>query len=517
MHVGVIPAFRECPFTNLNVMANELNITRGCSDIKSDGADAHTCKLDEGCKLHVTDWLEDIPTTETMHDIVEVRFKNTRKGFYKNVNQLSLSVGDIVAVEASPGHDIGIVSLTGELVHEQMRRNEADTRNAEYKKVYRKAKSSDVDKWKEAISLEHLTMIKARKIAVDLRLNMKIGDVEYQGDRTKAIFYYIADDRVDFRELIKVLADAFKVRIEMKQIGARQEAGRIGGIGSCGRELCCSSWMVNFVSVSTTSAKYQELSLNPKKLAGQCIKLKCCLNYELDTYMDARKDFPDPSVALETQSGLAYHHKTDVHRRMMWYGFSGNENEPMNLIPMPVERVKEVMDLNKRGIKVKTLAVIEDDKPIADFTSQERPMHQQRPGQGQRPHQDNQQRHSKQQPGQHQVQQQNHNRNKNRNQDRRNRPNNEQGQQAQGTEQQAQGQNPNQNQNPNRNQNQNRNQNRNQNNQRNDRRNEQRNDQRNNPNNQQGGDRSEQRTVIRKSDLPKDTPSNPNPTNPTEQ
>jgi len=321
-----------------------------------DAADTYFCKIDYGTKLHVTNWMpHGMVSPCKVFDIVEVRFKNTRKGFYNNVNGLLLKAGDVVAVEASPGHDIGIVSLTGELVYEQMRRYGIDYKTAEFRKIYRKARTNDIEKWKEAIAREHDTMIQARRIAADLNLMMKIGDVEYQGDGTKAIFYYIANDRVDFRELIKVLAATFQVRIEMKQIGARQEAGRIGGIGPCGRELCCSSWMINFVSVSTQAARYQELSLNPKKLAGQCIKLKCCLNYELDAYLDRRKDFPDPSVPLETRDGIMVHFKTDVHRRMMWYGPKVSGNEPLTLTPVPVERVKEIQELNKKGIKVKTL------------------------------------------------------------------------------------------------------------------------------------------------------------------
>ena len=238
------------------------------------------------CKLHVYDWLADVPGNEQDCDLVEVQFKNTRKGYYRNSNGLHLEKGDIVAVEASPGHDIGTVTMTGRLVPLQMRKT-MGKKEVEVKRVYRKAKQVDMDKYHEAKSREHDTMIRSRQIAASLNLNMKIGDVEYQGDCNKAIFYYIADARVDFRQLIKVLADAFKVRIEMKQIGARQEAGRIGGIGPCGRELCCAAWMSNFVSVSTSAARYQDLSLNPLKLAGQCAKLKCCLNYEVDAYVEA--------------------------------------------------------------------------------------------------------------------------------------------------------------------------------------------------------------------------------------
>lgn len=307
-----------------------------------------------GCsKLDSINWLGNVPMASCYNDIVEIRFKNTRKGFYRNVNKIRLRKGDVVAVEATPGHDIGIVSLTGELVLGQMKKYSIPADSDDLKKIYRKVKEADVDKWKEAIAQEHSTMIKSRKIAEDLKLDMKIGDVEYQGDMTKAIFYYIADERVDFRELIKVLADEFKVRIEMKQIGARQEAGRIGGIGSCGRELCCSSWITNFVSVTTNAARYQEVSLNPQKLAGQCGKLKCCLNYELHCYLDAQKGFPENTEILETEKGTAYHQKTDVYRHIMWYGFE--KETASNLIPVPIERVKEILEINSSGKKVKNL------------------------------------------------------------------------------------------------------------------------------------------------------------------
>jgi cell fate regulator YaaT (PSP1 superfamily) len=307
-----------------------------------------------GCsKLATTDWLKDVPGASHFNDIIEVRFKNTRKGYYRNVYNIRFSSGDVVAVEASPGHDIGIVSLTGELVLRQLQKYGISRDSEDLKKIYRKAKPADIDKWKDSIRLEHDTMIRSRQIAEELNLAMKIGDVEYQGDRTKAIFYYIADERVDFRQLIKVLADAFRVRIEMRQIGARQEAGRIGGIGSCGRELCCASWMTSFVSVTTNAARYQEVSLNPQKLAGQCGKLKCCLNYELNAYLDAQKDFPDRNIALETLDGPAYHQKTDIYRSLFWYGFE-KENAP-NLIPVPVERVRDIIRLNKQGKKVKYL------------------------------------------------------------------------------------------------------------------------------------------------------------------
>ncbi len=314
-----------------------------------------------GGKLNVYDWLHDVPESVLCPDIVEVKFKNTRKGFYQNVNKLKLKQGDIIAVEASPGHDIGIVSLTGDLVVEQMRKQRLNPETYEAKKVYRKAKPLDIEKWQEAIALEHKTMIKARQISAELRLNMKIGDVEYQGDKTKAIFYYIADERVDFRQLIKVLAEEFRIRIEMRQIGARQEAGRIGGIGPCGRELCCASWITNFVSVTTNSARYQDISLNPQKLAGQCSKLKCCLNFELDCYIDAQKDFPNTQIPLETKDGLAYHQKTDIFKRIMWYSF--DKSTTLNLIEISVDRVKEIIRLNKKGIKVDTL-IEEEKQPV---------------------------------------------------------------------------------------------------------------------------------------------------------
>ena len=314
-------------------------------------AEVPPCELDCCSNLKSYDWLHDLPVERRKTDVAEIKFKNTRKGFYFNSNNLRLKKGDLVAVEASPGHDIGIVTLTGELVYRQMKKYRVAYVEDGLKKIYRKAKTNDLQKWKEAIRMEHSTMIKARQIAADLKLDMKIGDVEYQGDKTKAIFYYIADERVDFRELIKVLAEEFHIRVEMRQIGARQEAGRIGGIGPCGRELCCSTWMVNFVSVTTSAAKYQELSLNPQKLAGQCGKLKCCLNYELDCYLDALRDFPDISVVLETEGGMLYHQKTDVFNRLMWY--STEKESAVNLVAIPVDRVREIIEMNRKGIRVK--------------------------------------------------------------------------------------------------------------------------------------------------------------------
>ena len=300
------------------------------------------------CKLQSFNWLEDVPGGMNDFDIVEVHFKNTRKGFYRNSQHLPLEVGDVVAVEANPGHDIGTVAMVGKLVQLQMKR--ANLRpGVEILRVFRKAKPNDLEVYEAAKAKEIDTMIRSRQIAADLKLNMKIGDVEYQGDGNKAIFYYIADDRVDFRQLIKVLAEKFKVRIEMKQIGARQEAGRIGGIGPCGRPLCCSSWMTNFVSVATGAARYQDISLNPQKLAGQCAKLKCCLNFEVDTYVEASKQLPQRDLPLETKDNTYYHFKTDIFKRLITY--STDKSMPANLVTIPAERVYEVIALNKNGVK----------------------------------------------------------------------------------------------------------------------------------------------------------------------
>lgn len=312
----------------------------------------------EGCfKLHETPWLEEYPDNIPT-DIFEVRFKNTRRSYYQNTSGLDLRRGDIVAVEASPGHDIGIVSLTGDMVARQMRRVGFNPFNGEYKKIYRKAKPYDIERWQEAIALEHETMIAARQIASDMGLNMKIGDVEYQGDKIKAIFYYIADERVDFRELIKVFADRFRIRIEMKQIGARQEAGRIGGIGACGRELCCASWISNFSSVTTNAARMQELSLNPQKLAGQCSKLKCCLMYEYDVYADARRGMPRVKEPLQTLDGDYHLIKSDPLARTM--SFSSSKDTLANVVTLDIARVKEIIALNRAGRKAET---IEGDMP----------------------------------------------------------------------------------------------------------------------------------------------------------
>ncbi|MEN6455043.1 MAG: regulatory iron-sulfur-containing complex subunit RicT [Prolixibacteraceae bacterium] len=322
---------------------DNLSIDRGCC-MKEGGS----C-----CKLEVYDWLNDVEHMTDPEGIVEVRFKNTRKDYFRNINNLKLKAGDLVAVEANPGHDIGIVSLVGELVKLQMKKHKVTLINGEIRKVYRKAKAADLEKWREAMALEHQTMIKSRQIAAELNLDMKIGDVEYQGDKTKAIFYYIAEGRVDFRQLIKVLAETFHIRIEMKQIGARQEAGRIGGIGPCGRELCCATWISSFVSVTTNSARYQEISLNPQKLAGQCGKLKCCLNFELDSYIDAQKDFPSANIPLETEQGQYRFMKADIFGRLMYYiEDSKNGSSP---IAVPVDRVREIIQVNKKGKKVSQL------------------------------------------------------------------------------------------------------------------------------------------------------------------
>jgi cell fate regulator YaaT (PSP1 superfamily) len=322
----------------------------GCGSVPSGCRNNGSCGTGGCNKLNVFDWLSnmELPSGVKNFDIVEIRFKNSRKEFFKNVDTLELNVGDIIAVEANPGHDIGVVSLTGELVKIQMKKRGLKLDSEEVKKVYRKARPGDVQKWQEAQALENDTMYKARTIANKLKLDMKISDVEYQGDKTKAIFYYTADGRVDFRELIKLLAEEFKIRIEMRQIGARQEAGRLGGIGSCGRELCCSTWLTDFRSVSTNAARYQQLALNPLKLAGQCGKLKCCLNYELDSYLDALKIFPEDANNLEAENGRAFHQKTDIFKKLMWYSYSDN---PGLFIPLAIDRVKEVLAMNKEGKK----------------------------------------------------------------------------------------------------------------------------------------------------------------------
>jgi len=322
----------------------------GCSTGRGCGTSSSGCSSKSGgCnKLNVTNWLNDIelPFGQEPFDCVEVRFKNNRKEFFRNTDKLSLNVGDVVAVEAASGHDIGTVSLAGELVKKQMRKHKVDLDSKEILKIYRLANDGDVKKWMTAQKREEDTMFKARTIAIAYGLQMKISDVEYQGDNSKAIFYYTAETRVDFRELIKKLAEEFKIRIEMKQIGVRQEASRLGGIGSCGRELCCSTWLTDFRSVSTSAARYQQLSLNPEKLAGQCGKLKCCLNYELDAYTDALKDFPDTSINLKTKKGEAFYRKMDIFSNTLWYSY---KDDPVRFIEMKLDRVNEIIAMNKKN------------------------------------------------------------------------------------------------------------------------------------------------------------------------
>lgn len=319
------------------------------------GCDRGLCH--RGCdrsnkQLNTFDWLADIPGNTDTTDLVEVQFKNTRKGYFHNINNLDLKKGDIVAVEANPGHDIGVVTLTGRLVALQIKK--ANLKSADdIKRIYRIAKVVDMEKYQEAKSREHATMIQSRQIAKDLGLQMKIGDVEYQGDCNKAIFYYIADERVDFRQLIKVLADTFHVRIEMKQIGARQEAGRIGGTGPCGRELCCATWMKNFISVSTNAARFQDISLNPQKLAGMCAKLKCCLNYEVDDYVEASKRLPNKDIQLQTIDGDYYYFKADILAGLITY--STDKRLAANLETITAERAHEIIEMNKRGEKPDSL------------------------------------------------------------------------------------------------------------------------------------------------------------------
>lgn len=299
-------------------------------------------------KLHCYNYLADVPGGFADYEFVEVQFKNTRKGFYKNSLNLPLEIGEWVAVEAAPGHDIGQVTLTGQLVKLRMRKANIKS-DSEVKRVFRKARPADMEKFEEAKARENDTMIRSRKIAESLGLNMKIGDVEYQGDGNKAIFYYIADERVDFRQLIKVLAETFRVRIEMKQIGARQEAGRIGGIGPCGRPLCCSSWMTNFISVATSAARYQDISLNPQKLAGQCAKLKCCLNFEVDAYVESVKTLPSRDIRLETADATYYHFKTDIFKRELTY--STDKQIAANLVTIDADRAFEIINMNRHGEK----------------------------------------------------------------------------------------------------------------------------------------------------------------------
>ncbi len=329
-------------------MQNKFTLNNGNCEL---GANA--CRRNSLHMLPVTDWLADLPENISETDLVEVQFKNTRKGYYHNSSHLPLKKGDVVTVEANPGHDIGEVSLTGRLVAMQMQKNHIDLTRYEIRNIYRFATEQDLRKCEEAKAKEQQTMIRARQLAKDLQLQMKIGDVEYQGDGTKAIFYYIADERVDFRQLIKVYAETFRVRIEMKQIGARQEAGRIGGTGPCGRELCCSTWLTNFRSVNTNAPRLQNISLNPQKLAGQCAKLKCCLNFEVPVYEDATRDFPDRRINLETQDGTWYFFSANPLKREITY--SSAPGKPVNLHTLTPEQANEIIALNNEGKKPYTL------------------------------------------------------------------------------------------------------------------------------------------------------------------
>ena len=321
----------------------EMPIKVGC-----DRGLCHAAVGRQDRQLNTYDWLADVPGNADVTDLVEVQFKHTRKGYYHNVNHLDLKKGDVVAVEASPGHDIGVVTLTGRLVKLQVKKVNLKSAD-DIKRIYRIARTSDMEKYREAKAREHNTMIESRQIAKGLGLDMKIGDVEYQGDGNKAIFYYIADERVDFRQLIKDLAAAFHVRIEMKQIGARQEAGRIGGTGPCGRELCCATWMKNFSSVSTNAARFQDISLNPQKLAGMCAKLKCCLNYEVDDYVEAGKRLPNKDVVLQTQDADYHLFKSDILAGMVTY--STDKNIAANIETITAERAKQIIEMNRQGEK----------------------------------------------------------------------------------------------------------------------------------------------------------------------
>jgi len=342
----------------------------GCDNCSSGGGCAPAgCQSNGSCmtngcnKLDVYDWLShmDMPSNYIPFNIVEVRFKGSRKDFYINHENLYLEMGEPVAVEtATGGYDIGYISLTGELVRLQLKKSRVETSSVE-KKIFRKATSNDMDKYQAAKDLEWETMHKARKLALDLGLSMKLSDVDYQGDKTKATFYYTAEGRVDFRELIKRMAETFRIRIEMRQIGMRQEASRLGGIGSCGRELCCSTWLTDFKTVSTAAARYQNLSLNTLKLAGQCGKLKCCLNYELDTYMDALKDIPNDIDRLETKRGMARLQKTDIFKRLMWFSFPGDEN----WISLEIDKVKQIAEGNKDGIIPEDLIEVKETVEVA--------------------------------------------------------------------------------------------------------------------------------------------------------
>ncbi|MFJ1351098.1 stage 0 sporulation family protein [Capnocytophaga canimorsus] len=336
----------------------DINSPKGC---KNNGV----CGTDGCNKLSVFDWLSNLqmPGGEVKFDCVEVRFKNSRKEYFRNSENLPLQMGDVVATEANPGHDVGIVTLTGELVRLQMKKNKVNWHDEKLPKVYRKANQKDLDIWQEVRAKEEKVQKQSRELAIALGLEMKISDVEFQGDGSKATFYYTAEERVDFRQLIKDMAKTFSTRIEMRQIGFRQEASRLGGIGSCGRELCCSTWLTDFRSVTTAAARYQQLSLNPQKLAGQCGKLKCCLNYELDTYLDALRDFPKMETKLLTEKGRATCQKIDIFKRFMWFTY---DDESINWHKLTVDQVNEIITQNKKGVKI---AALEDFALVAEETT----------------------------------------------------------------------------------------------------------------------------------------------------
>ena len=334
------------------IESKQYDCSRGCTVERADSGELE-CNYRQGCcKLEVYDWLQGV-NQEQFNEYFEVRFKNTRKGIYRNASGQSVKTGDLVIVEAANGHDLGIVTLEGPIVGRQMKCKRVNPETFEFKRIYRKAKLFDIEKWQEAIAREHETMIRSRQIAAELGLEMKIGDVEFQGDGTKAIFYYIADGRVDFRQLIKVFAEEFRIRIEMKQIGARQEAGLIGGLGVCGRELCCSNYISTFQSITTSAARVQDLSLNPQKLAGQCGKLKCCLNYETAAYMDAQSRIPKVNNPLEFEDGLAYLMKTDILREVMYISY--DPSSLANLYPLYAEEVWDIIKMNRNGIRPESL------------------------------------------------------------------------------------------------------------------------------------------------------------------
>jgi len=339
---------------------------RGCEITHNENGDTSCSYNPNCCKLSVFNWLDGI-TQQDMANLFEVRFKNTRKGIYKNESGQNLRIGEFVVVEAQNGYDLGIITLAGPIIARQLKRDRIDPETYEFKKIYRRARPTDIEKWQEAIAREHRTMIRSRQMAADLELNMKIGDVEFQGDGTKAIFYYIADERVDFRQLIKNFAEEFRIRIEMKQIGARQEAGLIGGLGVCGQALCCSRYMNDFQSIATQAARCEDLSLNPQKLAGQCGKLKCCINYEASAYIDAQSRIPRVHEPLQLEDGEAFLLKTDILRGIMW--FSYDAHNMANMIPLKAEQVAGIIDMNKKGKKAPSLLESKEREKSPEFFS----------------------------------------------------------------------------------------------------------------------------------------------------